>query len=354
MGKATSNSLQAVVVAAVVGGLTASGGARQPQGADPFAFLAPWVRLSPAERRRLDSGEVVAKTLPAFDRQAAIVVVARVQAGPDRLIAWTQAIDRFRRGRFVLAIGRFSEPPLPADLEPLTLDAGDVADLAQCRPGGCALRLTAAEMSAFPPLRSLPAAERPAAVQAAFRHLVLERLRAYRAGGLAAVDALADGEPRRPADAFSALVDRSPYLARVPTLVEWLRSTPPGPTLDDAFFYWSKESYGSGKPVVSVTHVGIYRPPPGAERPSVVVAGRQLLATHYTTASLGLTMILGGDDGGPAYLVYLNRTELDILGGFFGGLARSTMERRLGRQAPLVVEDLRRRLEGGPPDNASR
>jgi len=354
MGRATVVSLGVAAAAALMGGPAPAGGARQPHGADPFAFLAPWVRLSPVERQRIDRGEVIAKALPAFDRQAAIVVVARVQAVPERLVAWTQAIDRFRRGRFVLAIGRFSEPPVPADLEPLTLDAEDVADLTHCRPAACALRLTAAEMAVFPPLRALPASERPAAVQAAFRRLVLERLRAYRAGGLAAVGVLADGEPRRPADAFSALVDRSPYLARVPALAEWLRTAPPGPVLDDAFFYWSKETYGSGKPVVSVTHVGIHRPPPGTGRPAVVVAGKQLLASHYTTASLGLTMILGGDGGGPAYLVYLNRTELDILGGFFGGLARSTMERRLGRQAPRVVEDLRRRLEGGAPDRASR
>lgn len=339
-----------VAAAAVIGGGTP--GAWQAPDGDPFAFLAPWVRFSPAERERLDGGEVIAKPLPTSDRQAAVVVVARVRAVPDRLVVWTQAIDRFRRGRFVLAIGRFSDPPVPSDLDALTLDTEDVAAITQCRPGGCALKLTAAEMSAFAPLRSLPAAERHAAVHAAFRRLVLERLRVYRAGGLGALDAPADGEPRRIADAFSALVDRSPYLGRVPALVQWLRTWPPGPALDDAFFYWSKESYGSGKPVVSVTHVGIHRPPPGADRPAVVVAGKQLLATHYTNASLGLTMLLGGEGGRPAYLVYLNRTELDILGGFFGGLARSTMERRLGRQAPLVVQDLRRRLESGLPDPA--
>ncbi|MGD9906439.1 MAG: hypothetical protein AB7U83_23475 [Vicinamibacterales bacterium] len=346
-------SFVAAMLAALAGARTERGPVVAAQDADPFAFLAPVATVSPSERRRLDGGDVLARTLAAGDRQAAILVLARVRAAPEHLVAWTHAIERFKRGRFVVAIGRFSEPPVLEDLAGLSLDTEDVAALLRCRAGDCGLKLTAAEMRRFAAVRATPAAAAADAVQATFRHAVLDRVQTYRGAGLAGLDPIADREPRRTVEAFTALLERSPYLAGVAPLRDWLHRYPLAATPGDTFFYWSKESYGSGKPVVAVTHVAIHRPPDGADAPAVVVAGKQLLATHYTVASLGLTMFLGGRDGGPAYLAYLNRTELDILGGLFGRMARAMMERRLSRQTPVVVDELRRRLESGMPSPAT-
>ena len=53
-----------------------------------------------------------------------------------------------------------------------------------------------------------------------------------------------------------------------------------------------------------------------------LVAGKEIFATHYVNASLGLTAIVRGEPGGPNYLAYVNRSEVDMLGGMFGGLVR--------------------------------
>ncbi len=162
--------------------------------------------------------------------------------------------------------------------------------------------------------------------------------------------ALADSRrARRIADGLLALVDRSPYLSRLPAAGSWLHQFPEGDAPTDAFLYWSKEAYGSGKPVISVTHVGIFMPAPAPDRPAVLVASKQLLATHYSNASLGLMMVLKGAAGSPSYFGYLNRTELDVLGGLFGSVARIAIERRMTRQVPVLVRELRARLESGPP-----
>jgi hypothetical protein len=71
-------------------------------------------------------------------------------------------------------------------------------------------------------------------------------------------------------------------------------------------------------------------------------------------ASLGLTMVLHDADKDLSYLVYVNRSQLDVLRGFFGGLTRGVLSRRVERQAPLIVHALRERLETGTPlDTAS-
>jgi hypothetical protein len=81
----------------------------------------------------------------------------------------------------------------------------------------------------------------------------------------------------------------------------------------------------------------------------VLVAGKQIFCTHYVNASLGLTALMLGERGGPNYLVYVNRSEVDVLHGMFGGIIRWFMQRRLKAEGANVLQGLRRRLESGEP-----
>jgi hypothetical protein len=49
------------------------------------------------------------------------------------------------------------------------------------------------------------------------------------------------------------------------------------------------------------------------------------------------------------YLVYVNRSQLDLLGGIFGFLKRSVLEGRIRRDTPKILRGLRDRLESGEP-----
>ena len=114
-----------------------------------------------------------------------------------------------------------------------------------------------------------------------------------------------------------------------------------------SFFYWSKEQYGAGKPVIGVTHVDIVRPRlAGSMR--VAAVSREIFATHYRNASLGLTA-LSEDALGRRYLVYVNRSQLDLLGGIFGAWKRSVLESRLRSESAGVFSEIKRRIESGPP-----
>jgi hypothetical protein len=317
---------------------------------DPFEFLAPWVIVSPEERARLDRDQVLIRTLSGKDGQLAIFVATRLNAQPDVLVAWTRAIAELKQSKYVLAIRRFADPPSPSDLEQLTLDERDLDAIRRCRPGACGLKLPAADIESLTAVVAGAGAGWRDAAQREFRRLLAERVIKYRAGGLASLSPPADRKnPRRAEDGLSAIVEQSPYLSKLPSVVAWLKEYPHADSGVESFFYWSKEHYGQGKPVISVTHVGIVGPQADHRLPAILVAGKQIFATHYMEGGLSLTMVLRDATNGTPYLVYINRSQVDMLRGFFGGFVRSVLEDRLERQAPQIVRGLRTRLESGPP-----
>jgi hypothetical protein len=322
-------------------------------GRDPFQFLAPSVVLSDSERRRLERDEVVARMLHAEDGQLAVFVATRLNAPPDALVAWTRAIAELKRSKFVLAVGRFSDPPRGGDLDTLRLDERDLDSIRACVPTECGLKLSASEITSLKAAAVADGSSWREAVDLEFRRLLVARVNAYRSGGLGALAASADRDtPASPEQVFTSIVTKSPYLKRLPHVEAWLQGYPRAvdPHLE-SFFYWSKEYYGAGKPVISVTHVGIFRPETDRQLPAVVIASKQIFATHYIEGALGLTIVMRDASDRTPYLVYLNRSRLDLLRGVFGGITRSVLESRLKRHAPQVVRGLRSRLESGhPPD----
>jgi hypothetical protein len=331
------------------------GRARQQTESDPFEFLSPWIALSEADRALLNRGEVLARVLSGKDGQLAVFVATRLDAEPDALVAWTRAIAELKRSKFVLAIGRFSDPPRPSDLDQLTLDQRDLDAIRRCRPGDCGLKLSAADIESLTAVVTRAGEGWREAAQQEFRRLLAARVVQYRARGLPALGPPADRRnSRRPDDALAAIVEQSPYLKKLPNVAAWLEEYPHANSSVESFFYWSKEHFGEGKPVISLTHVGIARPASDHRLPAILVAGKQIFATHYVEGGLGLTMILRDASNGRPYLVYVNRSQVDMLRGFFGLFVRGVLEDRVGQQAPLIVRSLRARLESGdPPDKTS-
>jgi hypothetical protein len=58
----------------------------------------------------------------------------------------------------------------------------------------------------------------------------------------------------------------------------------------ESFLYWSKEELGGGKPIITITHVSMI-PIPREAQTEMVVASKQVFATHYLSASLSLTSV---------------------------------------------------------------
>lgn len=323
---------------------------------DPFAFLRPWVEVSNSELRRLNEGEVVVRTLPGGSGQLVVLGLVRVKAPAGRLVDWTHEIAELKRSPFVLAIGRFSEPPAREDLNALRLDDRDLDAIRQCRSHDCSVKLAESEIQSLRRVVEQAGTGWKEAVQREFRRLLLARVNLYRSQGLSGLPPYASGgSPVHPQDAFATILANSPYLARsLPRLAAQLDAYPEvkNPRVE-SFFYWSSERYGAGRPVVSVTHVNIVRADDAESAPSVAVAGKQIFASHYMNGALGLTMMVPAAGDGH-YLVYLNRAQLDLLGGVFGFVRRAILEGRIARDTPAVLRGLRGRLESGDPPAFAR
>jgi hypothetical protein len=235
-----------------------------PDARDAFAFLEPAVRVTTADRRRLDRGEPVARVLPDADRDVEIFAAIPVDIDGDRLAAWMRRIEALKKSPYVAAVGRFSDPPCIEDLADLALDGGDLQELRRCRPGECSARLSETEVDRVARAVAAAGPDWEAAVQGAFREIVLHRVQAYLSDGYAALEGY--GKKERPV----SLVRRvDPLAAHAPRFAEYLEKYPHAPMPEvESFVYWSKERLG-GKPIVSATHVSILRPPKGTPRCSL-------------------------------------------------------------------------------------
>jgi hypothetical protein len=293
---------------------------------------------------------VVVKVLPARGTESAIFAAARVSDDVDgeRLLAWVRRIAELKKSTQVPAIARFSQPPQLADLATLSLDDEDLEAIGKCRPKACDIKLSEGEIEQLRKVVAAAGGKWKNAVQDAYRGVILARAERFLAGGLSGSPPYHDQQRPVSLDAeFAAILKSSPFLsARLPHVAEFARTYPRGAGgAIESFLYWSKEALGA-RPVVLITHVTFARGGAG-DVPSAVVVAQQVYASHYMTGALAITTITG-EAGGPRYLMYLNRSRIDVLDGFFGGLVRRIMGGRLRNEASSVINGLRQRLRENP------
>jgi hypothetical protein len=320
-------------------------------GADPFEFFQPSIAITAGERARLDEGYPFTRVLQANGLEVAVLAAIPVNIDGDRLVAWERRIEDLKKSPYVLSIGRFSDPPRIEDLAGLELDSSDVKAIQSCRPGDCELKLSGAEMAR---LQHATAESRheSGGVQQTFRQIVLDRVQQYLANGHIPADE-DHHKPMEPSSRFGLLLNHMPFLTdRLPQLAEVLRDFPRnmGPGVE-SFFYWSKERLAR-KAMISVTHVTIARNQ-DSDLPDVLIVGKDVFSTHYINASLSVTALMRGETIQTNYLVYVNRTEVDVLHGIFGGVIRKSIQDHM-KNAGTLLSDLRERLESGAPPQASQ
>ena len=319
-------------------------------GPDPFAFFGPSLSISASDRAQLNRGNPFAHALPTKGSEVAMIAAIPVNVNGDRLVAWERQVAQMKKEASVLAVGRFSDPPRIEDLAGLELDDGDVAAIRSCRPQNCEIKLAGAEMAQLQRAEKEAKGDPREAVQEAFRQIVLNRVQQYQATGEIPSDE-DHHTPVQPSSRFAVLLDHTPFLEdRLPELTAVLKDFPSKPEPGvESLFYWSKEHLAR-KSMVSVTHESIVRyHDPGI--PDTLVVARDVFCSHYINASLSVTALMRGEGNGPNYLVYVNRTEVDVLHGVLAGLVKHSIEGRL-KNATKVMTDLRERLEGGdPPQN---
>lgn len=306
------------------------------------AFLTATFSLSRADVGRIDAGQVVSRTLESNNaRELATLGVVRIATTPEKYVERLADIATFKQTDDVLQIGTFSDPPQIGDLGALTLEEGDARRLQACRVDDCNVRISAEAIEQFGRSVEWRAADATPRATGVLRQLLVDYVARYRQTGAAALMKYADSSPR--VDVRTELIalvegDRVPWrhfedLRR--HVLEY-----PNDRLDVTdVIYWSKERVHK-RAVISVTHVSIMRKADAAPV-RFAIASKQIYAMHYFDASLGLTLLLpDGSSSSPAtYVVYLNRSRIDLFDGVLGGVTRRIVS---GKARSLVATQLTR------------
>ena len=347
--------MRGVVRLIVVGGLLSSmnslsGSAQTPVGSELMRVGG----FTAAEVAKFDEGEVIARVAPGENsREVAVLGAVRIRTPKENTLSYFTQFLSFEDGAVTLQFGRFSQPPVVADVARLTLDDDDVKGLRNCQPGDCDLRIGAAAMREFGQTVNWTMPDAAAQVN----RLARERITAYVADYLArGNDALTTYDDRQQpvklADEWRGILANTPYFGHfAPALKEYLERFPraslPGAT---SVVYWAKENYGLPKPVVHVTHMVTWRDPAKADR--ILVAQKQIYASHYYDGSLALSAVIDAPPAGgrPAsYLLYFNRSRGDLLKGGFGGLRQrvaSDQARSAAVQTLTTIRDVLEKAAG--------
>jgi hypothetical protein len=313
-------------------------------------LLQRQMSLSAADLRQLRAGAAIVKSLESSARHELVHLAAvRIRKRSDEFIARFRDIERFERGPGIPQIGRFSTPPRLEDLASLTIPIDDVRALQACRPGNCALKLSAEAMHR---LRAEVQWTSPTATQQAgeaIKRMLLDLVLAYQARGNAALGRYDDGTQSLPvAEEFNALLAQ-PTLAPVPvpTLLTYLRDVPRNrPKEGEEFFYWAVVQFGL-KPTIRLNHVVIQ---PLAGAPSGVtyaIATKQIYASHYFHTTLELRFLLEdiGAERPAFYLLSIVRSRNDGMTGFSGSLLRPIINRRSRNAVRGYLDYVKRQME---------
>jgi hypothetical protein len=316
----------------------------------PRQFLLSAAGFTSADIARLDRGEAIAATLDTDRREVAVAGAVRVNAPVERLIERSRDVRNLKNSESVLEVGTIGALPRAADFDALTFEEYDLATIRDCRPGDCGVRLPADSMARFEREVNWRASDWRQQAGALWRRVLADYTSGYRANGQSALAEYRNKEvPLSVATEFDVLFDRSrAFEPSAPGFFRHLRNFPTAP-LDgvEDIFYWSKTDF-SVRPVVAVTHLSLYRIPSVSpiERTSALIATKQIYATHYFDAALGLTLVFDDGSGG-FYMVCVNRARTRSLSSFMRRLVRSTVQRRSREALEHVLRSTKTALEQG-------
>ena len=283
------------------------------QGSGPDLALTQ-LGFSAADVVAARAGSIVSRQVPQADDSAAFVIgVARVVAPDERIVSALRNIDSFRTGGRVIQGGRFSSPPLPADLAALAFETQDLEDLRHCRVGDCDIRVDAEAMHVAAGI-DWKGPEAHADASAALKGALLKLTRDYVERGAPALWVYHESDtPDDSAAAFAGLIAASPRLVALNDaffrhVLAFPAEPPPGV---ESFVYWSKEKLR--RPVVSIVQAFLQRVP-SADGDRYFVALKHIYDSHYFRAFAEFIVVM--PDGGPApehghFLVRSVRASID-------------------------------------------
>ncbi len=311
-------------------------------------FLEGHVDLDAKHISTIESGEVFVKVLDtAHDRDIAVFGAVAIGTSPAQYADHHRDIELRLREASTVRLVIFSDPAVPEDVEDLEWDPQEIADLKDCEPGNCKIKMPASGMERAQRDFDWSAPDLEDQLNRSLRERTIEFVTDYRARGDAAMLVYDDKESVRASDAFDSLMEETSYDGEdIPLLYEYLRQYPAA-SLDGArdVMFWSIDEGEGLKPTVSVSHAVAYSPP--AHPNAVVTATKQLYASHYFEASFDVMLAVADDTSAQprVYHLVLKRARFDSLPRIPFVNTRSRVENAMGGQLRTELAEVKAALE---------
>jgi hypothetical protein len=326
----------------IVAAITVVSGVAGGQGSriDPERLLSERFGFTSREIAQARQGQPIVKVRTEGD-ELGIVGAVLLQGRKERLSDWLRNIEHFRGSA---QLGTTHVVPLPPSADAfagVSLDPGDLAELKQCRPEKCAIRLSGEAQAR---LQQVAWQTSAAASQATdvVRQMLLGYATAYVNGGHAGVAAYDGPQARRAfADDMRHLLQRATTLTELaPALVTYLDGFPAAKLpVADQIFYWSAMPARSGS-ILSVHHLVVYRPVPS----DVWIVDKNVYASRYFDAGILVIGLYDTPDGAGYYAVAGSRVQASQLGGVAGTVLRRQIERLAADNVKMYLEWIRESL----------
>lgn len=318
------------------------------------AYLQERMGFSSEHLRDIARGRAVARVLDAdHGEDVSIVGAVRIGAPASWILTRLRDITTFERGQAIIDIVNFSTPPRLSDLDRLVLDEGDITALRTCRPERCDVQLPATLMDRFRESVPWRSPEASARANLLARQVLFEWLETYRAGGLHALGSFDDHGQRRLDEEFAHIVSPGDFPVPLPGFVSMMKDYPKN-GLDgiEEAFYWSKFDFGL-RPTIRLNHMLLMVTPHQPQGLLAVAATKQLYASHYFTTALELRFVVD-DPSRPGYgfyLLYMTKSRVPSLTGFFSSLVRRIIKGRARGAMERHLESTRQAAERGDTFN---
>jgi hypothetical protein len=310
--------------------------------------------LSSKEITGVLKGNIITKRLTTSNNKDIAVLGAMVLTVPAyATVEAARDIKTFKQGKEILGVEKFHDFD-STEMKTFTMQDDEIEDLGRCRIKDCETKLPGNW------IQQLSAERENSKRMELLRVLLAEYAKDYASRGNKAVLPYENGRKAVSTQKeFMSILEQSSYLRMLaPDFYEYLKEYPEKELAGtENFIYWSREKFGF-KPVMNLTHVSIYKWSQ-AEWNGYIIASRQVFADHYYEASLGLTILIdrpsqeGSSPG--SYLIYINRSRLDVLDGFLSSLRRAITLSRIRKGLESHMKNMRSRVEArkgtGQPSN---
>jgi hypothetical protein len=297
-------------------------------GPTPRDLLRQLAQFSDSDWTSVERGEAVAKALDTDPRHIAIVGAVRIRGSPEQLIRRYRDVERLERSALVIDVGRFSIPPVPADLLEAPFEEYSL-DLRSCRSGECRVRLSAADISRFHSDVNWDARDWRSQSASLWRQVLAARTAEYLARGRHGLpDYMNKADALRVPSELSLLLAEFRFVAAYsPEFHGYMQNFgPDAPAGAEHTVYWTKEDFGV-RPIFRISHQVVYRVPAGGV---TLIATNQIYADHYLDAALSLALAVDAASGRGEefYMIAINRARTRSLSGLLRRFARSAVQNR--------------------------